>query len=158
MFKHFLKEIIDNDMIEQYDEVVSVVTLCSGLRATPSDAAEVSQSLMRHSNISYRQDLYIDRAIVNAAYYDIVMLINPSRPTRDKYKATHLGNKYELEQFSQSIIGWKGVFTSPLPKTPKLFHGEATAYQRTKDEVCHGVRLFAIHVLHCTPVDNRSRL
>ena len=155
MFETFLKQTIDNEMTERYDDVVSVVTLYSWFRSTGRDAAKISKPLRKYDEISFREDLYIDRRDyhIDPAFYDIVMLIHPNSAIQAWCKSNCLGHYYTLEQFSRSHPAWNRDYRSPLPRN--WFEGQKAAYEKSKDEITHGIRDFVVKILECTPRNSK---
>lgn len=110
MFKALLKQVIDKEILEDYKDMVSRVTLCSGSRLSSSSDPQTWAVLRDHVNISWRRDLYELRK-ASPCQNLTLWCVNQAYFTIRRYKQTH-PQKYRLEDYAQSVPYWKG-WTDP---------------------------------------------
>src|SRR5947209_4312963 len=146
MFKYAMKQVIDNEMVEKYSDVISDVTFCSGLGGDHCDN-KIAEALMTNDKISYRPDNFRLRDFVQPYYYDTIVLVHhPTREPLLKYRAIDQGKLYHLEYFAKSVKGWDAMkgFSEPLPA--HWFNRKSHAYKKMKAQVFHGARGFVTDV------------
>jgi hypothetical protein len=150
MFANCLKQIIDQDMDQRYEDVVWKIELCAPRWGWDSEHLAMATALQKYDNIFYHEHLFTSIDEIKKDDYDLVVLVHGGATACKRYSQSHKGRLFKLEQLSQSAMEGKATFTNPARPSGWL-KIEEKAYNKLKAEVERGARAFALGVLMCTP-------